>query len=886
VSFPLVCSHHHRPNSLLPHHRRFGEADADLSLEDKMFLRLQKEKIRRTKNNSSIYNLDSIPEENLTHHGQILGVSNINDRDANDDEDEDEEDKLLNKDIVNRLHFGGGLVKKDSDAAGSASHYDALQEIINKSKLQKQMKKQVKDEMEIERERLDAAFRELVSESAVEYRPVRGKVGRRGEEDEVEDGDEVEVDEYDKSLNAMTYEAKFRATDRTKTAEELAIEAKKKLEELEAARIARMKKPLTVDDDGPGDDQSRIVKNTKRMRSDDEIDFDDHLSNKKRPVTFTNPEHGDEDDEEEDDGSDDEDEDDGEDDEDDDDGEDDLDDEEGEDDEDEDEEDGEDLEDENDVEVEEDIAADKHKLREKFQSTLNQESSRGLLMPHKLLCPTTIDEFYDMTSQYTDKLADIETMIDRILIWNSPLLPGADGQTNKVAMHNFLDILFKYFVKVADTLGQADDSKEIIKHLDFLTVKIFKLCSEIKDAVPSLCGRWLKMMEAQLMKRLRDYSLGTHNSSTCYPSLGRLMLLKLYSHLFSLSDYHHAIANVMVLFLGQCLAQCPVENLADVASGLLIISILIDMIKGIGSRQISNTDAEEEDVDEGVSRYVYIPEIISYLSSLLSCYATASSIVSTASLANKNFNLTKLSSLRTSFEPTKTNPEAIALNKISWSCFSGDKCIDADSSAAIITSIYLQLSQFIELYESSVAIPEIVEEVVLVLRSIHPHQEPPLPVFIQQAHVDSLSKIFDVIQLQASSRSPLQWRKTSTYIIENKNPRFDVNYKLKKDMDEDRERALLKQLKRQFKREKKAATRELRRDHEFLDQVQYQEKLEQRREQQEERWKNFTWLEQQQALLNTHVKKFGGELKGGGKNGLKPVKHNRRQNRGPQKKSK
>ena len=48
--------------------RRFGESDADLSLEDKMFLRFQKERVKKARN-VSLFNLDG-GENVLTHKGK------------------------------------------------------------------------------------------------------------------------------------------------------------------------------------------------------------------------------------------------------------------------------------------------------------------------------------------------------------------------------------------------------------------------------------------------------------------------------------------------------------------------------------------------------------------------------------------------------------------------------------------------------------------------------------------------------------------------------------------------------------------------------------------------------------------------------------------------
>jgi Nop14-like family len=50
--------------------RRFGESDADLSLEDKMFLRFQKERVKKARN-VSLFNLEG-SDNVLTHKGNQI----------------------------------------------------------------------------------------------------------------------------------------------------------------------------------------------------------------------------------------------------------------------------------------------------------------------------------------------------------------------------------------------------------------------------------------------------------------------------------------------------------------------------------------------------------------------------------------------------------------------------------------------------------------------------------------------------------------------------------------------------------------------------------------------------------------------------------------------
>ena len=72
-----------------------------MSLEDKMFLRFQKEKVIKARR-SSLFNLDDQGGAEdaplLTHKGQALGAANATDTEAFSDNEDD--DEALGKDVV------------------------------------------------------------------------------------------------------------------------------------------------------------------------------------------------------------------------------------------------------------------------------------------------------------------------------------------------------------------------------------------------------------------------------------------------------------------------------------------------------------------------------------------------------------------------------------------------------------------------------------------------------------------------------------------------------------------------------------------------------------------------------------------------------------------
>ena len=162
------------------------------------------------------------------------------------------------------------------------------------------------------------------------------------------------------------------------------------------------------------------------------------------------------------------------------------------------------------------------------------------------------------------------------------------------------------------------------------------------------------------------------------------------------------------------------------------------------------------------------------------------------------------------------------------------------------------------------AFPELFTPLTGILRALRPQDAPTLPLTLQRSHADLLEVLLHQASECSQSRAPLQWRKQATVAIETKNPRFQADYTFKKDRDPDESRAKLKQLTRQSKRETKAAMRELRRDSEFVGQLQFAEQTAKREKLQAERHKNYAWMESEAATINEQVRKGGEMLKGGG----------------------
>ena len=472
-------------------------------------MRFQKEKVKHVRN-SSAFNLETGDTEILTHRGQVLGNSNLDDHDWVSSDEEEGKTGGLNKQVVDSLHFGGGLQHKRGGAEADMQmpgkgRLDALQEIVMKSKLHKMQKKEAKEEQEDERTKLDKAYQDLFSGSMLEFNKDKNdrkapRSDRAGAPSSNED-----LDDYDLALKEMTYEAKLPASERTKSAEEIALAEQKRIEELEEARIQRMKQAhwnakhpgQEVDLDEVEDSKA----GKRKHRTDDEIEdssfaptamkVNKRVSRKEAAAEDLeasnaayneyimqdeeyedSSDEGEEGDDEDEDGDDDDEE---EEDEEEDEGseqEDGESDPEGEDEEVEDELDGSEEENDEDDEEEEVVPAKGKSKSVAFSagtaapavSVPKTKAAKkapfdpvNIEMPHKIDCPPDLEAFDELVDQYVvDANVDMQALIERILAWNNVNLPGAEGKENRNLMHNFLDILLKHFMRVGDSLARLD----------------------------------------------------------------------------------------------------------------------------------------------------------------------------------------------------------------------------------------------------------------------------------------------------------------------------------------------------------------------------------------------------------------------------------------------
>ena len=404
------------------HSRRFGENNASLSLEEKMFLRFQQERVKKAK--QSKFNLDSAEAPILTHKGQILGNSTLTDEWIESSDDEN-----LGKDVVNQLHFGGGLVPthRVSDSLQNKTRADVLQDIVMKSKLYKLEKKEAKNAQEDQRELLDKAYSDLVQTASLQFKPSRMDRSEAGPED---------ADEYDKSLRVMAFESRVQPSDRTKTKEELALSEYQKLAALEQDRLKRMK----PDYDEVGERKRKYSSNddcieefdTTEIHEDEpSIDSEEFESEDENSSSAGDSEENEEE--------------------------------------------------ENDQPIDWSVAAG----GEIADPSL---TSSNLSMPHSIDCPQFLEDFKKLVNLYAGTADSFSVLLERILAWNSIHLPGVKVENEK-KMTVFFDVLVNYFVILGDSLpivNQEDEVLSMVRHWAIFFLLVLARAPVVRHFPPSI----------------------------------------------------------------------------------------------------------------------------------------------------------------------------------------------------------------------------------------------------------------------------------------------------------------------------------------------------------------------------------------------------------------
>lgn len=539
--------------------RRIGEKNFNLSQEDKVMARFTAERVKAHKR-KSVFNLGD--DEILTHKGQTLSEIEKFEDERSDDEDSIDGDNSgkLDSSFVSDVHFGGGVLKRTGNE-GAKTHKELIEQLISESKKRKAEKQKLKEATLELTEKLDTEWKDLL--------PLVNKSKKSVDENEPK----PPVDDYDKVMRELKFEARGNPSDRLKTEDEIAKIEKEKLENLEKQRLERMKGIL----DG---EAKKIVHRSADDLDDDIVyDSDPELmlsynekgeSNVKISAVVSNKnveEHEENEDEDSDvdDNSNDSDSD----------------------------QSVDDLSDvkydsdsgESDVVVDSEVAKCVESKSEEnisnsvtsdsltnVESSINASKIRADLQQRKEIMEKAMQELpftFALPDTYETLLKALENqsplhqsvIIERMIKCNHPSL----GENNKDNLGMLFVYLLQYLSDIASEATDDNSKKNCFQIFISLTPQLFDLAQLNPENTHN-----------SLLEVIKEKHEEYRRKKTVYPGIEVLLFLKLISCLFSTSDFRHQIVTPSFIFIEQMLNKCKLRSRRDISYGLFLTALVLE----------------------------------------------------------------------------------------------------------------------------------------------------------------------------------------------------------------------------------------------------------------------------------------------------------------------
>lgn len=368
-------------------------------------------------------------------------------------------------------------------------------------------------------------------------------------------------------------------------------------------------------------------------------------------------------------------------------------------------------------------------------------------------CPADHASFLETVENVS--VEDVPTVVQRIRALHHPRLHS----DNKRKLGRFAEVLVQH---VSYIVEQSQPPFSIVENL---LRHIHSLAKSHPENVSMAFRARLRLMSTE-----RPLNL----------SASDLVILTGVAAIFPTSDHFHAIATPAHLCIARYLGQGAIESLADLATGAYACSLFLQY--------------------QAVSKR-YMPEFINYILNAL-C----------------NLGLSKLSlgcnlgfPVRRPEEPMHvlkpTSPRKLHF----WDIAGPKPGKEEELKSSLLTTLLALLDTASDLWTGQSAYQEIFGPVEGVLKTL-----PALTPTIKGQVKSTLAKITKHIAQARLSRRPLYLHDHRPLAIKTGIPKFEESFNPTKHYDPDRERAESSRLRSEFKRERKGAMRELRKDASFV----------------------------------------------------------------------
>ncbi|KAF7272717.1 hypothetical protein GWI33_014529 [Rhynchophorus ferrugineus] len=811
----------HKSNKFID--KRIGEK-SKMPTDEKVAVRFAAFKAK-AHSKQSIFNLSS---DVLSHKEHTLSeIEKFEDLSSDDEHDDDDRGKL-DSDFIEEAHFGNGVLV-NTGVEGVKAHKNLIEQLIEESKKRKAEQQKIREATLELTEKLDSEWKDLVQ-----------LVSKKSKNDDNKDENKSKVDDYDKYMRELKFEARGTVSDRLKTEDEIAKEEKERLEKLEQERIDRMKGVVENNGTKVNHRSADDLDDNFVYESDTEenmLSYDTtgqsnvHVQAELNGKIIGEPQDNDEDNEveEEESGS------------------------EGEEDGDSEAESEDSLadlkddivsDDENEAESKpNDLPIKKDKTsklntngdllenksnkrkslesseksddppKSKRQKSISEEENEvdsqsneeeleeaGNELPFTFNIP---DSYESLMETFKDKSCNHQKVIlERMIKCNHPSL----AQGNKES----LGVLFDYILQYLNDLFTDIESDKSIKQ----SFQIFKC---LMPHIYNLAQLNPENTHKSILEVIKEKHQEYRKKKKRRPGVEVLVFLKLVSLLFSTSDFRHRIVTPCFVFMEQMLKCCSVKSAADVSYGLFLCTLILEYTS-LSKR--------------------YLPLSINFLSGILHM-----SIPKTSVKVIKV--VPPFKSLSSDLVLTKKCLKSPVTDKLNISVLLQTEFTNEFKISALYTALKL-LKDFKETFSSYSSNVEIFATIESYLPQI------PIDLYPERVRVE-YKEFIDELEKQKSER------KLYYLVLEQKRPKalrlyepkIEKVYDGKRHKTQSREKAEREKLVQKLKKESKGALREIRRDKSFLARVKINRQIQSDKERREKVNRIFAEAASQQNELNT-----------------------------------
>ena len=403
-------------------------------------------------------------------------------------------------------------------------------------------------------------------------------------------------------------------------------------------------------------------------------------------------------------------------------------------------------------------------------------------IPSSLPCPRTHDELLCVTKSMP--LQELAVAITKIRTQYHPRL----ANENKERLAQFSRVLVQNISHQGNSNGSSSFApiEAVARHIHSMAKLLpFDVSAEFRSQIEEIS---------------RDRPLD--------PTLGDLAVLVAIGSTFPTSDHFHQVVTPAMLIIARYLGQKIPKSLSDYAKGIFVTTLAYQY-QSFSKR--------------------YVPEVLNCLLNTLCALAPVPFPPSKASFplhkprpgtAVENLQHVQPRKLKMSDLTTTRDPAAPEENE-------GQSSTAATLKISLLDAILQLIPAFSTLWFSSPAYPETFAPTCAVLAHLSSESSlPHFPPVLRNKLCLALSDLKTALNSSLTSRSPLLLHNHRPLPIKQQIPRFEqTGFDPDKHYDPDAARSEARKLKVEYRREKKGAMRELRKDAHFLAREKLREKI-------------------------------------------------------------